>query len=334
MPTIRQKDIAQRLGLSKAYVSMALRNDPRVPFAMREKVQRTAAEMGYQPDPALHRLAQRRWAGHQAVPNVALAFLAGSRDDYRFQRANITAAIESQLPEYGYTMEVQFASDYDNTGRLADILQARGVAGVFVFASQIRHVWSGFPWERFSMVQVLSGAELPLPCCTIRPDTFSALVDAGERILRTAPERAAIYLIEQDYDSLSDLRNRAAALLVLDRWRNAGIQTNLEIFEGEERVEQLHEHLLKAAESSLIIPNSGLLSEALCERLAENRTRIIAHHHNSEVSLAGYRFSDEMLARRALLLLDSLVRKGIRGFPFTPDHTVVMGTWQSGPGFE
>src|SRR5690554_4148699 len=44
------QDIAERLGTSKATISMALRGNPLISAKRREQVRRTAAQMGYRPN--------------------------------------------------------------------------------------------------------------------------------------------------------------------------------------------------------------------------------------------------------------------------------------------
>ena len=53
-------DIAEKLGVSHAKVSLALRNHPSISEKRREQVKKKAAEMGYVPDPHLAALAAHR----------------------------------------------------------------------------------------------------------------------------------------------------------------------------------------------------------------------------------------------------------------------------------
>jgi len=49
IPTVRL--IAETCGYSRSSVSLALRGDPRLPEATREKILRVARELGYRPNP-------------------------------------------------------------------------------------------------------------------------------------------------------------------------------------------------------------------------------------------------------------------------------------------
>src|SRR5687767_1931302 len=59
-PRISMRDLAARLGVTHVTVSMALRDNPRVSPATRERVKKLADELGYRPDPMLSALATYR----------------------------------------------------------------------------------------------------------------------------------------------------------------------------------------------------------------------------------------------------------------------------------
>lgn len=66
-------DLAARLGISTSTVSRALRNDPRISAAMRERVRAAARDSGYVPNPLVSALmASRRKGSGGEVDTVAL----------------------------------------------------------------------------------------------------------------------------------------------------------------------------------------------------------------------------------------------------------------------
>lgn len=58
---VTQSDLARRLGLSQAAVSLALRGHPRIGAATIERVQALARDLGFRGDVATAALARRRW---------------------------------------------------------------------------------------------------------------------------------------------------------------------------------------------------------------------------------------------------------------------------------
>src|SRR6266498_1980185 len=68
-------DIAEKLGVSHATVSLALRNHPSISEKRRAQVKRVAGEMGYAPDPHLAALAAYRRANAPAEIRSAIAWI-------------------------------------------------------------------------------------------------------------------------------------------------------------------------------------------------------------------------------------------------------------------
>src|SRR5690606_18500907 len=78
------RDVAKAVGLSKSTVSLALRNDPRLRKATREKIRAVADQLGYRPDPALAALAHYRY-GNASPGAPVLGWLTNwpERDEWR-----------------------------------------------------------------------------------------------------------------------------------------------------------------------------------------------------------------------------------------------------------
>ena len=62
-PNMQQ--IADAVGLSKSAVSLALRNDPRLPLATRLRIKSVADQMGYRRNPVVDNLMTQLRAGRQ-----------------------------------------------------------------------------------------------------------------------------------------------------------------------------------------------------------------------------------------------------------------------------
>ena len=62
-PNMQQ--IADAVGFSKSAVSLALRNDPRLPVATRQRIQSIAEKMGYRRNPVVDSLMTQLRAGRQ-----------------------------------------------------------------------------------------------------------------------------------------------------------------------------------------------------------------------------------------------------------------------------
>ena len=74
-PRVSLHDIARRVHVSQPTVSRALKDDPRISVATRQKVHRAAREMGYQPDPMLTALAHYRRGKTMTPVSSSLAWI-------------------------------------------------------------------------------------------------------------------------------------------------------------------------------------------------------------------------------------------------------------------
>ena len=74
------QDVARAAGVHQTTVSLALRNDPRLPAATRERIQAHAKKLGYRPDPMLAALNFYRASRHAVKAPPTMAFLFNHAD--------------------------------------------------------------------------------------------------------------------------------------------------------------------------------------------------------------------------------------------------------------
>lgn len=151
------KDIADKVGVTKTAVSLALRNSPGISQLMREKIRCVAHEMGYVADPILQRLAEYRrkggagrfqsviaWLDHWSVPGQ----LRGYHEFEQYWRGAKLAA-----KRLGYRLE-EFVWTADVSAKEAEQrLQARGVMGVLIPPHKPEVNWGDFDWSKFSLMR-------------------------------------------------------------------------------------------------------------------------------------------------------------------------------------
>ncbi len=129
--------IADRAGVTRALVSMALRNSPKVAAATRARLQRIAQELGYRPNPMVRALMTNLRTRRDATCRAALGFITAfsERDtwkNYQVYPEYFHGAMR-RGQELGYRLEHFWLGDYANhPGRLEQVLHARGIRGVLV----------------------------------------------------------------------------------------------------------------------------------------------------------------------------------------------------------
>lgn len=152
------QDIARAAGVSKNTVSLALRHDPQIPPATRERIAALAREMGYVKNPTVaHLMAQLRAGaagGHRA--SLALVNAHEDRDAFR-THPTIPAYVEGcrrRAAREGYSLDPFWLHDPALNGeKLVKILRARSTQGVLFVGlmdtnrlpERFRPVWEAFP---------------------------------------------------------------------------------------------------------------------------------------------------------------------------------------------
>src|SRR6266850_4362787 len=81
-------DVARRLNVSHTTVSRALRNDRQISKSLCQRVQRTAAEMGYRPDAMLSALAHYRRGKMAPLITAEIAWINHWPDPKKLRRVH------------------------------------------------------------------------------------------------------------------------------------------------------------------------------------------------------------------------------------------------------
>ncbi|HEY3754856.1 MAG TPA: LacI family DNA-binding transcriptional regulator [Opitutaceae bacterium] len=153
-------DIARKAGVHVTTVSLALRNNRRLPEPTRLRLQALAKRMGYSPDPFLRALvAYRDRNSHRRNPPT-LAYVTNWNSRWGWRRTtahpDFYAGAETKAQELGFRLEHFWLRETGLThGRLSHILYARGISGL-VIASHVREIDAAlqFDWSQFSAVKI------------------------------------------------------------------------------------------------------------------------------------------------------------------------------------
>lgn len=330
------RDIARQLGVSHVTVSLALRDNPRISKALREKVHETAKELGYQPDPMLVALAHYRKAKKDAPITAGMAWintwqsagkLRGFKEfDLYWKGAEIAAR------KYGYHLE-EYRLDRDcGPKRLHQILRARGIRGILLPPQYPHPDWGDFPWEFYSVARF--GRSLKKPeCHVVSADQAVNTMLAFEKIREHGYERIG-FVDSRDITVKRGHMFQAGFLLA---------QTELE---PSKRVPILDIHP---------VPTSGRRKqvadwvkkhkvEAILTGLADlpDILEKAGIRVPDDVGLAGTTVLDipisagidqhsEEIGRVGLLMLNSLINDGAMGIPRIFRQVLVEGSWVDGP---
>lgn len=132
-PALSMEAIAREADVAASTVSRALRGDPRISSATRERIQAIVQARGYRPNPLVSALMTQLRDGRPPAAKCNLAWLDFFADPAEWQRDPVQRAFFhgalSRANALGYSLTRLFVGGR-NADRVTRVLQSRGVAGL------------------------------------------------------------------------------------------------------------------------------------------------------------------------------------------------------------
>jgi len=163
---ITLQDVADRAGVHRTTVSLALRDHPRIPVATRERIHALAEKLGYRANPLVTALMKSRRTG-SAVKHTVLAYVTNHSTRFGWRppeldQPDFFPGAVARAKDFGYKLEHFWMAEPGMTpARFCDILRARGIHGILVGRLPADLHRLEFAWEHFSCVALGSTLETP-----------------------------------------------------------------------------------------------------------------------------------------------------------------------------
>jgi DNA-binding LacI/PurR family transcriptional regulator len=143
------RQIAEKAGVNRSTVSLALRDDPRLKMETRQKIQDLAKEMGYQQNPTVAHLMTQLRAGQQKHFRSNIAVL--DFGPLGAVERQIWIGAQQRAKMLGYGLEFFHVRDF-GPPRLEQILVNRGIQGLIIsplwgittLPPEFDHLWTKF----------------------------------------------------------------------------------------------------------------------------------------------------------------------------------------------
>ena len=218
MARVTLSDIAAAVGFSKNTVSLALRGNPQIPEATRDRIRKMAEKLGYQPNAVVSQLMAQLRASRSSRFQAKLALVNANRDQKAFvDHPTIPTYVqgcEARAAKLGYSFDRFWLHDPGlSSDRWQRILQTRGIKGVILVGlmdqnrlpEQFAPIWKQFP-------AVVTGVRTRDPvlsfCCV---DHHNLALMAFEKALELGYQRPAL-VIDDVLDALVERRFSAGFL--------------------------------------------------------------------------------------------------------------------------
>jgi DNA-binding LacI/PurR family transcriptional regulator len=211
-------------------VSLALRDNPRIPEPTRSRIKRIAGELGYHPDPELSRLMNHLRTSRTARGRTGVAvidFLPTADHPENAYNRSVRLGASRRAAQVGFSLTSFHAADYrHNLRHLLRVIRARGIEGALLMPSVVPlELDLGENWEGLSVVAVSKSILAPRFHCVV-PDHFgnmmrllAALHAAGRRRICTVFDELFHERTGQAFAAAVQWHGHASHMLVIPQAR-------------------------------------------------------------------------------------------------------------------
>ncbi|MBK1879740.1 LacI family DNA-binding transcriptional regulator [Pelagicoccus mobilis] len=336
MPRPSQKLIAQKLGISTATVSLALRNKGTVSKKLADRVKAVAEEIGYKPNPILASLASQHFKSSESslgIPIALIDFL-----DTPYNKASYFNPIQERAHELGYSITHITPKELKSYHSPDKTLYNRGVQGIILLGPvSDRTFRDDFDWSLFSVL--LCGRFLaPLPFDTVRPNIFQSVNLAYQQVRAHGYKRIGL-AIGRHEPMMEDDASRYSAALGIQRIEEPDAELIPPYFgpleDDQKLVSWVREHDPDCVIGFHVGQCSTMRDEGI--NIPEDLAYASLHIAESQIiggekplCVAGNEQNKREIAIQCMNLMDQKVKYHERGIPEFPKHILINSTWLDG----
>jgi DNA-binding LacI/PurR family transcriptional regulator len=312
-------------------VSLALRNHPRISAATRELVQRTAARLGYRPDPTvaklMHHLRVRRRPGFQASLAALTTIAEDAESPYLH---DILRSARRRAEELGYGFTLFRIDDAAAQPALQRVLRSRGVEGLILLPVAIPRAFDALlEWAEFSVVTTTYGVLAP-EFHRVVPHQFGNALAMCQQLARAGYRRIGLVLPAEH-----DLRVHHGFSAAV-AWQNliGGTEFVRPLIHGGALPAAAEVRAWFARERPDVIIAAG---DKECRPIAQQlglrvpgRIGFASAHKAGRSVFAGIEERPAEIGATAIELLAGMIQRGEKGIPAVPKVTMIDGRWVEG----
>ncbi len=331
---ITLSDIAERAGVHRSTVSLALRNHPRISESVRKRIQDIATELEYKVNPLVAALMKERRTG-RAASETTIGFVTNYPERFGWRpkhhsRPNFYPGAVERAQQLGYKLEHLWMAEPGMTPeRFRDILVNRGIHGIIIGRLPPGQSQLDLPLDKFSCVAL--GLTLRSPVLNhITENHFQT----AWRTMRQCAERGyrrVGFVFSGDNDSPR----------VGDRWLSAflGYQSSLPPEDRVPHCPQIHPSFeefeawfTKNQPDAIIATHADVVANWLKKlkvRVPED-VGLTALEVHLESEYSGIYYEPKKIGELAVEMLVGLMHRNDQGVPKDQHEILLTGEWHEG----
>lgn len=339
MANVTMADLAREVGLSRNAVSLALRADPSIPEATRQRVRAAADRMGYRVNPTIAQLMSelRKSGVRRARHTLALCNAFPEKQAFRTHPTLPTyvAGCRRRAAQQGYGIDEFWLHDPGLDGdRLNRILHARGIRGLIIVGlMEDNRLPPRFAatWERHACVVTgVRTHEPTLSFCSV--DHHALVLQAVEAALALGYRRPALVLDDR-IDRLVEGRFSAGMWIGQQQLPVRQRVKPFRDIDAARRDPAVFHHWLEQEKPDVLFTlyhTVGRWVEAAGLKVPDDIGLIQLERRDAH-DWAGMDQRNDLTGEAAVDMLISLLHNHESGVPQFPRATLIGASWVPGP---
>ncbi len=325
------QNIADRAGVSRMTVSLALRNDPQLPEKTRKRIQELAQEMGYRPNPLVNALMSSIRERHGISSRVGIALIAHDKCRAFHSIKRFLDGAQSRARQLGCRSDVFWVGDDSlHQQQLNRILKSRGVSGLVISPMFKPGRTLDIEWERFATGAI--GYSLASPSLHRAVNHQLHTIRLAMRCLHERGYQRIGLALEQISDERTD-HNWSAGFLG-HQYRCATCKPSIPMLLTDQLTEATFSEWFLTHRPDAIIAGHRVVRDWLANLKLQIPSEVAFALLNRDPTygdFAGIDQGPQLVGAAAVDLVIGQLLRNERGIPENPRVVLVEGTWVGGP---
>ncbi len=334
--SVSMKQVAERAGVSRMTVSLALRGHPKISAKTTERVLLAAKELGYNPNPYLSVLGTHIRSSKQKNLQAQLAYLCHKQIRSPSRLEHSTPHFEEEFflganqraESLGFGLErVQLNLNEVTSGKLNDTLINRGIMGLIVWRHPIKPVEWNMSWDRFAIC-TMGVSQDAWDFHTVECDRHRGMADLVNNVRALGYRRPGLVMLEEQ-----DRSHHHIQRCVVSNWQ---IQLPLKdqvphLIEADLREKKLLDWLDRFRPDVVISGLDHVLDWILASgRTVPGELGFVRPQITDNKELSGVRYDHIAMGQAAVNVVAAQIHSNERGTPSVPQNVLIAGHWQQG----
>jgi LacI family transcriptional regulator len=338
-------DIAKQAGVCKATVSLAMRNNPRIPIETRDRIKDIALKMGYRLNPLVSaNMAQIRRSKPRGASKATIGLLntfideqlKDKRVEWHIQSRFLKGA-KRRSEELGFDFDfLEFDLAYYSGDRIQQVLMSRRVSGLVLGPLRFSNMELNLDWSKFAVSSIgFSDTLGNIP--SVFYDNFRCMQDVLECLSKRGYRRIGFIT-----DSENELRGGHLWNAGFLEYQNRVVDSNdrvpilripkPELLFGASDFESMHFWYKKNKPDVVIAFRSQILDffQGLGYKVPEDFGYMVLNWSSKTDGCSGYRQCHEEMAEVAVNIVSERLYNNERGELTKPRTTLLRGDFVEG----